>query len=223
MLGRQVGDAPLMNDGHGDIQYQQHLGAFVFHGGEGSAKIGIGTFHLEPLRLHACSYRCRVVGLLQGIPAVDTRDILVAQNRNTREVGDDLLKQFELFPRLLRVKAGDPRDTSTWPLKCRGKPDGDRIDRADEHDRNGWAGLPCRLSTNSPERDDDLHFETYQFGGEFRDSIQIPVSKATLDDDVPTLDIAELGKALAQRIEYRAWTVIRDYADARMLGRVLGR
>src|SRR5262249_32626654 len=114
-------------------------------------------------------------------------------------------------------------DTSTWPLKCRGKPNGNWIDRADEHDGNRWAGLPCCMSTNSPERDDDVDFETDQFGGEFRNSIQVPVSKSTLDDDVSTLDITELAKALSQRIEHRAWSIIQNDSDARVLGRILGR
>src|SRR3984893_3886446 len=34
-----------------------------------------------------------------------------------------------------------------------------------------------------------------------------------------TLDIAELGKALSQRIEHRAWPLIRNYPDARMVHR----
>src|ERR1700730_15960264 len=132
------------------------------------------TFHLEPLRLHAGGLRCRVVGPFQGIPAIDTRDVLVAQNGNSREVGDHLLEQFELFPCLLRVKAGDPCDISTWSLKCRGEPNGDRIYHADEYDGNICADLPACMSSESPERDDDVDIETDQLGGELRIRSRFP-------------------------------------------------
>jgi hypothetical protein len=49
------------------------------------------------------------------------------------------------------------------------------------------------------------------------------VSKSTLDDDILTLNVAELGEALSKGIEDRARRVIRNYANARMPGRILGR
>jgi hypothetical protein len=64
------------------------------------------------------------------------------------------------------------------------------------------------MSTKSPDRNDDVDIETYQLGGELRDAIQVPVSKSTLDDDVSTLDVAQFGKALSQRLEHRARRVI---------------
>ena len=64
----------------------------------------------------------------------------------------------------------------------------DRIAMNDEHDRNGSRCFFGRRRFWGGESDDQVYFETDEFGGERWQPVKVPVSRAVLDDDVAAAD-----------------------------------
>src|SRR5262245_20556931 len=52
-------------------------------------------------------------------------------------------------------------------------------------------------------RDDEVHLEAYEIGGQTGEPLRLPVGVAPLDDEVLTLDPAELPEALPEALDAR--------------------
>jgi hypothetical protein len=110
------------------------------------------------------------------------------QDCNLREC---LLEKFELLARLLRVEAGETRNSPTGTPHACDHIIRYRIDYYHEDDgdiRGSFLGSPgCHCT----EQSDDVYIETDQFGSKFREPLDPPIRKSRLDDEVAALDIAQ--------------------------------
>ena len=74
---------------------------------------------------------------------------------------------------------------------------------AHEHDRDRAGGLPRRHRAAGRRGDQDVHLETDQLGRERGQPVDPPGRVALLEDDVVTLDVAELSQAVPEGREPR--------------------
>jgi hypothetical protein len=132
----------------------------------------------------------------RGMPRV----LRLHQHGDTRQFWHGRLQQLEQFRPEVEGADRQAGDVPTGPRHARGKALADRIthDRAD--DGNGHGGVLQRAVDGRPRCHDDVNFQTHQFRGEGRKALGFPVSEACLNDEVRTLDIAELAHALHERI-----------------------
>ena len=78
-------------------------------------------------------------------------------------------------------------------------PIGSYPDRHDNGDRRGR--LLGRYGSGVGPRDDDIHLESDQLGGEVRQPFTLSVRETVLTNKVPALDVAKLTETLFERLK----------------------
>ncbi len=111
----------------------------------------------------------------------------------------DLPEQFQSLSLQVRRNRGQSSEISTRPSEARDKTRSDgvangRHDKRDSHHRS-----LDRERRGRTGRDDNVHIERDELGNEFRKSLILSFRPSVLDDDVSTLDVAEVTQSLAER------------------------
>jgi hypothetical protein len=133
-----------------------------------------------------------------GAPLVRLEVRIVLEELSARLPG------LRLFAdRLLRDERGT-RDVATGPGEASDHAHPDRVAHAGKDD---WDCARCRLGGQrgggAPRRDDYVHPEAHQVGGEAGKAIVPSISPAILESDVASLDVVQLTERLAERFEGR--------------------
>src|SRR4051794_26556947 len=101
------------------------------------------------------------------------------------------------------------------------KPASNRVGDIGYDDRNSRVGPPNRLDGLRRSRGNDVHLQAKQLGGEFRKALLATIGVARLDNNVLTLDVAELPQSPPQPRFRVGWRKVQ-YPDPRYLLRRLG-
>src|SRR4029450_3305457 len=185
------------------LEYQESLRVLLCYRLEGALEVRIRASQFDDLGPETERSCRRIVRPLDGGQAscIHPGNGLITQDRDARELRENLLEQFELLVRLLRVEACDPRSISPRPLHCGGEPEGHRIGYDGKDDWNLRCCVLCRPSRDPTHCQDDINFETNQVGSKLGVSLELPFGKWGLEGDVLALDIAELRKVFSNSLE----------------------
>jgi hypothetical protein len=113
-------------------------------------------------------------------------------SRRRQHVAD----QLDTLASEFGADASDTGDISARPRKARDKPRGDRISRIRHNDRDFARRLLCRLSGGREPRDDYIHVETDQLGGQFGKPVEVSFSRSKLESNVLPLDVPQIAQPL---------------------------
>ena len=169
------------------LQHEECLGVRLHRGTQRAPDVIWRISQLERLQLETH----RGVGDLHLLELVDGKR--VGENGEALDRGQHLLEQLEPFGRQLEVPVEEPGDVSPWPSETGNEAQRNRVVVDPRHDDGD---LGCRsfrgTSSGLGGRDDHIHLESDQFGGEARKSIVLSLGAPELDGDVLTTDVPSL-------------------------------
>jgi hypothetical protein len=126
-----------------------------------------------------------------------TRRCLIAEESDACQPRDQLLEEFELLPRLLRIEGGDAGEVSTRTVQI-----GHQVAHWIDNHRCNYRYRRRRAvrstTGHSSDSDQDIHLLTDKFGRENGELIVSPRRPPRLDGEVPTIDIPQVGKPLTE-------------------------
>src|SRR5262249_55760615 len=158
-------------------------------------QVRAGTSYSQRLKLYLQSARRSLVLFKTNRSPYTVR---IPEDSNTRHPWNHLLKQFQPFSAQLSGESGEPCDISSraretidypsrdWILCC-GYNNGDRLGRL----------LGCDDSFLK-RGDKDIDLELHEFGYQGRDPVQLPISKAVLNQNIFPLNVAQISQALPE-------------------------
>lgn len=124
------------------------------------------------------------------------------QQSKAPEARDELPESLELLARKLGADAGDTSDVASGPPQAHHESATYWVSSWRHDDRNRTRRVFRRLHRGRLEGDDDVDFEANQFGGESSGSIAKALRGAPLDEDVLSLDVSMLAKAVTDRLAH---------------------
>src|SRR5215470_2904170 len=119
----------------------------------------------------------------------------------SRELRDDLPKQFKTLAGGVSGAEGKAGDVGTWTGQARHKPHADWIVCSDEDDRYGGGDFLGRYHSRRARRDQDVDLESHEVICEMRKLIKASIREAVLEDQVSALDVPELSQPLDKRVD----------------------
>jgi hypothetical protein len=158
---------------------------------------------LDP-ELFASGLDCR-----QGEPVRGRRR--VPENPDPPGVWYRLRQYLQLLGDEFGKEHRQPRDISTGTGETRHVPHPDWIGMVRKHDRDCFGGSPGGLNLGRRIRKDDINIHANKFGSECRQLIHA-VGPSKLNDNVPTLGVAEVPQAFAERLH--APRVCRSWSES---------
>jgi hypothetical protein len=88
--------------------------------------------------------------------------------------------------------------------EARDQADADHVADSGKHDRNGRRGFLGRDRGRRAGRgEDEVHLQARQLGGEINETVGVAVRPSVDEADVLVLDVVQLAKRLAKRLEGR--------------------
>jgi hypothetical protein len=149
-------------------------------------------------------------------------NFLVAEDCYSPELRKHFFEQSELACGLLRIKIGDASDVPAGALQCSNHPERNRIKRGYEYDRYLRGRFLRSAGRNSAHGSDHIHVEADELGRKFWHAIELPASKARLDQDILSVHVAKFFKALPKSIQHWPWPAEQQHPDPGHLGDLLG-
>ena len=130
------------------------------------------------------------------------------------ERGNRLLQQLDVLGAHLGDHAGGAGEVRAGPGEAIHHATRDRISHRYEDNRNGSGRLLCRQCGLRGERYDHVDLKPHELRGQFGQLVKLAFRPSKLEGDILALDVAELPKAVAQRLE-RCRRIGPQDADAR--------
>src|SRR6266446_554847 len=169
----------------------QAIDPLLRRGSHGGFEIRRGAyFEWEQLHFERASHCLHRLGQAEG---TDSR---IPEEGDPRRARRSFPQQLQLFSSYFFWSGRQTRDVAARAREALDEPSGDRITGGGHHhdrDRRGRlsGGLKrCR----PPGRKNDIHRQVDEFRRQTRKSLEPILGKSTLDDDILTLDPAELAK-----------------------------
>jgi len=173
----------------------ERVGAFSHRFVESTAQ-AVPAAHIEKFCLEAKG-TSRRPGLLPFGPR--GRVAHVVQERNAREVRNQLLEKLDAFRRELGAEGSHSRDVASGPREARHEAVRIAHRRHDDGNRSRrvLGGGGRRRATGN----DHIDLETHERGGELRESLRVTIGGPVFEKEVLALDVAQLAQASAQGVE----------------------
>ena len=152
------------------------------------------------------------------------RIVRVQEDGDATSRGEGFLKQFDPFGIKLRGEEGRAGHVSARTRKTDDETCCDSIAAHNHNNRDGRGGLFGRESARRPVCYEEIDFETNQFGREIWQSCVISFGPAEVNENVVTLNIAELTQTGSEAFQSALDTGLRVCAqkpDARGFCRLL--
>src|SRR4029453_12911338 len=111
-----------------------------------------------------------------------------------------LLEQLQPLADQLRSESGHTRDVLLRFRQAGHEPARDRIDMNRHDDGDRRRGALGRLGSGGGARDDDVHVEPNQLGGEGGEPVSVVAVESALDEDVLALDVPQLPHPLEETL-----------------------
>ena len=115
--------------------------------------------------------------------------------------GHQLAHEFEPLGEQFGRQPGDAGGRAPRPTEARHQAEFHRVVAGEKNQRNGRTGFAHAERRADAAGNDDGCATLNEIGREHRQPIEMTLRPAIFDDEVPTVDEADLGKALAERDE----------------------
>src|SRR5258706_7909486 len=119
-------------------------------------------------------------------------------------------EEFQLLGSQFERQRRGSRDVSAGTGKAGNQSAPDRITNDRHNNRNRAGGFFGGLGSSTAFRNDNVHPETDQLGGEVGKAREHPLRISTLDDDVAALNIAEIAQRLLERLPVGTWSIAKN-------------
>src|SRR5437899_151591 len=131
----------------------------------------------------------------------------VPEDRNTGQLGNNLLEQLQTLWAELPEENRASRDVPTWLGQARNDPVTHRIDRGRKNDRDRPRRILCGEGSGRREHDNDVDLEADHLRGKLLEALRLPFGVSSGHEEIPTFDISARPKLLIQGVFYFRWCV----------------